>query len=107
VHFLEPGGESKIQITCGEVNLAGKYTDLSAFARDLSDWRTVRLETQDKEATIFFEGQAVYRIAYTQPIGKVKCLILNCRGAGEFDYVKVSDHQGREVYSDTFINGNL
>lgn len=102
MHFLAPGCSSFVQLLFGEQKLNGHDRDLSAFARDISDWKQVRLEVQNKNAAIYFEDQLIFKTAYKQPVGHIMGISITSKGAAETDLVRLYNNREELVFADDF-----
>ncbi len=101
VRLMGKGCERNIAIKMGEVVEDGSNNDLSAFGRDLYSWQHLRIEVQNKRATIYV-GNDNHTIAFKQSFGKVVGLVYNFAGSGAVDYVQLRNGENRVVYEDQF-----
>ncbi|HEX8530888.1 MAG TPA: hypothetical protein VF646_12745, partial [Cytophagales bacterium] len=102
IHFLKPGCSRWTNLQAGEVTLNGEFNDLSVFGRDLSGWRTIRLEVKNRTVRVFFEGKLLYRLPYTEPVGPLKSISCDFMRCGRVDYVKLYNGRRELVYADGF-----
>jgi len=102
IHFLVPGCFGFVQMIFGEKKLDGHAKDLSAFAKDFSDWKNARLEVVDKKVYIYFEDKLIFKTAYNQSVGNIMGIAITSKGAGETDFVKLYDANKQLVFSDDF-----
>ncbi len=100
--FTNPGCNAWMNQLFGEVNRRGKYYDLSAFAQPIADWHTVRIQSVNRRVTVFFDHKPVYRVSYTQPVGKLKGITCTFTDRGSVDFVRLSDASGQLVYDEEF-----
>jgi hypothetical protein len=102
MHFLVPGCSGFVQMIFGEQKLDGHAKDLSAFAKDASDWKNARMEVVNKQVAIYFEDKLIYKTAYTQSVGKIMGISITSKGAGETDLVKLYNANKELVFADDF-----
>jgi hypothetical protein len=102
MHFLVPGCFGFVQMIFGEQKLDGHTRDLSAFAREIDDWKNARMEVVNKKVSIYFEDKLIYQTTYQKPIGKIMGISVTSKGAGETDYVKLYNARKELVFADGF-----
>jgi hypothetical protein len=102
MHFLVPGCFGFVQMIFGEQKLDGHSKDLSAFAKDISDWKNARMEVVNKKVYIYFEDKLIYTTAYQQSVGNIMGIAITSKGAGETDFVKLYNAKKELVFSDDF-----
>ncbi|OQP53490.1 hypothetical protein A4H97_23800 [Niastella yeongjuensis] len=99
---LNEAGYAYIKFISGEKNIKGDDYNLSKFNFNASDWHVMGIRVENKRSTFYLDGQKIYNIDYTQPIGSANELILRFKGCGAVDYVKVSKLNGQVVYEQDF-----
>lgn len=102
MHFLVPGCSGFVQMIFGEQKLDGHARDLSAFARDVSDWKNARMEVANKQVAIYFEDKLIYKTTYKQAVGKIMGIAITSKGAGETDQVRLYNARKELVFADDF-----
>lgn len=102
VDLTGKGCERNIAIKMGEIVQTGANNDLSAFGRDLYRWQHLRIEVENKRATIYLDDQPVHNITFKNDFGKVLGLNYSFAGTGAIDYVKLKNGEGKLVYDDEF-----
>jgi hypothetical protein len=104
VMLVQKGCYRWSEITVGEKHLNGKYNDLSSLSADLSSWNVLKITIENKKATIINEADTIFTCNYNQLIGQIKGIRLVTKGAGAFDYVRLSDNHSQIIYDDNFGN---
>ncbi|HYW95249.1 MAG TPA: hypothetical protein VE870_06665 [Bacteroidales bacterium] len=101
LRFLEPGCFRYVRFYVGEKKFYGRFDDLSEFARDVSDWRDIRIDISGMVAKIYFQGELIHTESYTEPMGNLKGIIYRFYGNGSVDYVNLKSG-GQNVIRDDF-----
>jgi hypothetical protein len=101
VRFLEPGCFRYVRFNVGEKRYFGRFHDLSAFARDVSDWRNIKVKIQDGLAEVWFEGELIRSEPYSEEMGEFKGIIYRFFGNGSVDYVRM-ESEGEIILEDSF-----
>ena len=86
--------------------MSGHNQDLSALARNLQEFRKIRFETKAKIASVYFDGEEIYKVPYKIPLGKIKGLELSFKGRGMTESVKFYDAHRQIVFADEFDRRN-
>jgi hypothetical protein len=102
LQFNQPGCARWATVQFGEIELDGKFNDLSPFSTPVSDWRVARLEVKRRRARVLLDGRLVYQAAYQQPVGAIRGIVYNFRGGGSVDYIRLYDARNDLVYADEF-----
>jgi hypothetical protein len=102
LQFNQPGCARWATVQFGEIELGGKFNDLSPFSTPVSDWRVARLEVKRRRARVLLDGRLVYQAAYQQPVGAIRGIVYNFRGGGSVDYIRLYDARNDLVYADEF-----
>lgn len=102
MHFLVVGCAGYTQMIFGERNLDGHVQDLSAFAKDFSNWQTARMSVANKYVSLYFGDHLIYLTDYTNSIGRIMAISVTSKGSGETDYVKLYDGKKKLVFADDF-----
>lgn len=61
IHFNYPGCNSFIKAAFPGLELDGRYHDLSAFSRDLTDWHVIKLKLENHDVAVYFDDQMIYK----------------------------------------------
>lgn len=96
------GCVGNVDLQFSDVFISGQTTDLSAFGTDLSVWNDLRCIVKNKQVELLLNGQPVYSLTYNESIGKVMGINFRFQGAGEVDYVRLKDKEGKVIYEDEF-----
>jgi hypothetical protein len=102
LQFIQPGCSRWAVIQFSEIELDGKFADLTRFSTNLSQWQHLKMEVKNKTARVYLEDKLIYQSAYQKPVGPIKGIIYNFRGSGAVDYVKLYDENDQLVYEDHF-----
>jgi len=89
LRFLEPGCFRYVRFFVGEKKFYGRFDDLSEFARDVSDWRDIKIDISGMKAKIYFQDSLIHTESYTEPMGNLKGIIYRFYGNGSVDYVSL------------------
>ena len=85
LRFLEPGCFRYVRFFVGEKKFYGRFDDLSEFARDVSDWRDIKIDISGMKAKVYFQGELIHTETYTEPMGNLKGIIYRFYGDGSVD----------------------
>lgn len=99
---LNEAGYAYIKFISGEKSIKGDDYNLSKFNFDASTWHIMGVKVEKGTSTFFLDGQKIYQIAYTKPIGTANELILRFKGCGAVDYIKLNKLDGQLVYEQNF-----
>ena len=102
IPFSIEGCVSEIGLMLSDVYLSGKEHDLSALGADFSEFRDLKIETENKKVRVFIDGKKVLSQAYDVSIGDVVGIRFRFIGAGEVDYLKIKDSKGMSAFGDMF-----
>jgi hypothetical protein len=92
------------EITVGEKQLNGKYSDLSFLSADLSSWNTMKIVIKGNEASFINNSDTIYTTKYNQLLGMIKGIRFVTKGSGAFDYVRLYNNHGELLFDDDFGN---
>ncbi len=84
--------------------MKGVFHNLSKFGRDLTGWRSIRIEVRRKKVKIFFEDELIRQLSYNKDIGAIKGISLGFKGTGSVDYLRLYDGENKLAYEDEFGN---
>jgi len=101
------GCASEAMAEFGENFISGKNTDLSPISFDLTEWMDVELKVENRNATISFNGTAVYKSSYTKPSGLITGIAFISNGLPEIDWVGLKGLDGTVVYENDFSGADL
>ncbi|HMS71155.1 MAG TPA: hypothetical protein PKD18_23580 [Saprospiraceae bacterium] len=104
---IKPGCESNSMAQFGERFMLGKQEDLSAFSYDIREWLDVRVEVKNKEITIFYNNQQVYKTQYKIDTGNITGFTFISNGICEVEYIQLLDKNLNEIFSDDFNTKKL
>ncbi|MBV8254098.1 MAG: hypothetical protein JO154_15955 [Chitinophaga sp.] len=99
---LNEAGYAYIKFISGEKSIKGDEYNMSKFHFDASSWHVMAIKVENKKSTFYLDGQKIYNIDYTKPIGPANELILRFKGCGAVDYVKLNKLDGQVVYEENF-----
>ncbi|WP_205195677.1 hypothetical protein [Chitinophaga sp. Cy-1792] len=101
---LNEAGYAYIKFISGEKTIKGDENNLNTFNFDASQWHVMAIRVENKKSAFYLDGQKIYNIDYTTPVGLANELILRFKGCGAVDYVKVNKLNGQTVYEQNFDN---
>jgi hypothetical protein len=102
LRMMGKGCERDIGVKMGEVYHDGVQNDLSSLGRNLHKWQNVKVQVENKRATIYLDEEAVHAIDFKNDFGKVVGLTYNFLGTGAIDYVRLRNGDNKMVLEDEF-----
>jgi hypothetical protein len=100
--FTQPKCSRWASLRVSEKFLDGKFTDLSAFTVDMSDWQLIRMRTEDGVCSIYLDQKLVFSQKYEKQMGMLVGMVYQFYGSGKIDYVDLKDSAGKTFYSNEF-----
>ncbi|MFD1142938.1 hypothetical protein ACFQ4C_17565 [Larkinella insperata] len=91
------GCVGQLYLSFAEKGISGQTTDLSGFGVDFSDWATVRCAVNDKQVTVWVNGQRVYTGQFSRDPGKIVGLRYYFQGTGAVKSARFSDGRTKTV----------
>ena len=102
-----PGCVSEIGMMLSDVYLNGKENDLSGLGIDLSYQRAIKIEVRNKHMSVFADDSVLFTQAYSASIGDIVGFRYRFIGAGEVDYLRVSDLSEKSLlFDEQFLDLN-
>ncbi len=101
VRFLEPGCYRYVRLQFGEKHYFGRFTDLSQFSRDVTQWRKISIQVKQQQAKVFFEGEEIFNQDYNRAVGELKGIIYRFYGTGSVKNCKITG-PNRLIFHDNF-----
>ncbi len=92
--FSIPGCTSDINLILAGETFSGKKNDLSMFGIEASEWQNFRLEVANQQAQYFLNDQLIMTKNSALNIGDIVGFKLRFEGAGEVDYLQLSNESG-------------
>lgn len=92
--FSIPGCTSEIDLITAGKTYSGKENDLSVFGIDASEWQKFKLVVINQEANYYLNDKLILNKKTESSIGDIVGFKLRFEGAGEVDYVKLSNQSG-------------
>jgi transcriptional regulator with XRE-family HTH domain len=102
--FSDPGCTSELELVFSDYILNGSNSDLSAFGTDLSQWRNIKYEVNDKNVTIYIDHKEVSHFSYKKDIGKLVGIAYHFYGCGSVRMSKLYNKDDQLVYEEQFDN---
>ncbi|WP_298902457.1 hypothetical protein [uncultured Psychroserpens sp.] len=102
IPFSIPGCVSDINVLLNDVYLNGKQHDLSAFGTDLSDFKDIQIQTENKTVKVIIDGETRFMKRYNVSIGHLVGIRFRFLGAGEVDYLKLTDSSNKILVDTDF-----
>ncbi len=99
IPFAIPGCASEMGVMLSDSFLSGKEHDLSSLTTDFSTPKNLQLIVKDNSVNVYIEGTKVFSRDYQKLIGRFAGVRYRFFGAGEVLDLKISDSEGRTVYS--------
>lgn len=96
------GCVSELSLLVGDEYRSGKDSDLSALGVSPFQWQTLRIKNENKEATIYLNGEAAMQLKYSKEFGEIKGIIFTFSGPGSVDYVRMKSPKGATSYQEEF-----
>lgn len=99
--FSIPGCTSNLNLITGGNSYSGKENDLSMFGIESSEWQDFKLVVSDQKAEYFLNDNLILTKEAPSDIGQIVGFKLRFEGAGELDYLRLSNDSGL-VYNEEF-----
>jgi hypothetical protein len=96
--LVNAGCSQRVLNVLSEQTFKGTINDLSQFVADLSQWNTVKLINQQKQATLYVNNKPVFSGSYQQPLGELKGLFLEFEGTGQVKSCELKSGDGKLIY---------
>ncbi len=100
IPFSIPGCVSDINLMLNDVYLNGKEHDLSVFGVDLSEFRTIGINIKEKHVIVLIDDKEIYSGLYNKSIGNIVGFRYRFLGAGEVDYLNITQEPKGKVILD-------
>ena len=102
--FNSPGCAYWLICKYGNTFKQGRNNDLSVFAMDLNNWRTVCISTHKQHIEIHIDDKRIFQMEYEGEIGEVIGLKFTFSGNGFIDNVALFDDSQKLRFSEGFGN---
>jgi hypothetical protein len=89
-------------VKMGDVTVDGKNNDLSLFGCNVYEWQKIALYVKNGIAIVFINDEEVLKVPFNTNVGNIVGFNFNFSGTGLIDYVKLSDTDGKIIYSTEF-----
>jgi len=89
-------------VRVSEKFLDGKFTDLSAFTVDMSDWLKIKMLTHADTCNIYLDKKLIFSQKYEKPLGALVGIIYQFYGSGMIDQLSLKDAEGKVFYQHDF-----
>jgi hypothetical protein len=100
--FTQPKCSRYASLKVSERYLDGKFSDLSAFTVDMSDWLQVKLVTKENNAQVYLDEKLIFSQKYEKKMGQLLGVVYQFFGSGKIDYLELSDAQQSLFYVNDF-----
>jgi len=104
IQLSNPGCIGSLFQKFGQKYIMGKNNDLSAFGIDMNNWNDLKLSINNRIATIYINGQEIYKTSYDKGNGAIKGIFYHFGGSGAVDYARLFDNNNKLVFSEDFNN---
>ena len=64
----------------------------------------MKIVLENKSARIINNGDTIFSCQYNQLLGQIKGIRFETKGSGAFDYVRLSNSSGKQLFVDNFNN---
>ncbi len=98
--FSIPGCSSELDLITSGKTFSGKENDLTPFGINTEEWNLLRLEVSKGIAQYFVNDILIFSQAYEDNIGKIVGFKFRFEGAGEIDFVKLSNTEQTILHED-------
>ena len=95
-------GAPNISLIISEKKRVGRYDNMSDFVCNLNQYVNVKIETQNKDLTVFINEKPIYQEAYKQDLGDLFGIKVSFLGSGSIDYMELTNQNNSTVYKETF-----
>lgn len=100
--FSHPGCVSNIHLHVSDVLMNGKKKDLSAFGIDLSQWRTIKIKSVNRNLSVAVDEKNIYNLTFTKDLGEITGFHYKFYGCGSVDWIRLFDGGDQLRFSDDF-----
>lgn len=101
IRFVQPDCFRYSQLRLSEKVYNGRFDDLSAFARDMSAWRQVRIKLLKRTLDVELDGDRIYTDTYKKSLGKLLGIYYRFYGTGSVKQTQLKNPSGKIIYADT------
>lgn len=103
IPFSYPGcGAQDAHFTIGDSYFKGTDRSMDAFLHDLTSWTKIILRVKDQHLICNINNKEVYNEPFTGAIGNIQGIMLQMRGKGYVDYVRIYNKMNAMVFNDEF-----
>ncbi|TXK49348.1 hypothetical protein FVR03_06320 [Pontibacter qinzhouensis] len=93
-----PGCSSRVINVLSEQRFDGDKDDLSQFVLEQENWNTVKMINQNKQVSLFVNGELLFTGSYQKPLGEIKGLFIEFEGNGFVKNCDLKAGDGRSLY---------
>jgi hypothetical protein len=101
IPFCMPGCVGNLNLIAGDNFIAGKNNDLSALGIDLSQMQQIEISSDGKTIGIKTSASKLV-VPYVKTLGAIKALMIEFRGSGAADDIKLEDSTRKAKYDWNF-----
>ena len=101
--YRYPGTNGKwATYSFSEKEIHSEDQNMSAFDCNMDDWHVAKIEVKNKTALFWYDSKLIYKVSFNEEIGNISGLMLQTKGPGKFDYIKLYNQNNQLVYVDDF-----
>lgn len=93
IPFVIPGCVGEASLLIMDNFISGQKNDLSVFGISLDDWQKISVSSLNKHLSIYLADQEIYSARYDMNPGHLVGISYQFDGAGEIDYLTLSNGQ--------------
>ncbi len=102
IPFSIPGCVGDLNLVFHDNVVDGKSHDLSGFGCDFAQWQNFMCIVESHHVRIILNGQTIYKLNYTEDLGRFAGMRFLFTGSGVVSNVHVADDTGQIVFEDNF-----
>ncbi|MEP4095145.1 hypothetical protein [Reichenbachiella sp.] len=102
IPFVIPGCVGEANLLVMDNFISGQKNDLSAFGISLDDWQKIAISSLNKHLSIYINDQEIYSAKYQMEPGHLVGISYQFDGAGEVDYLTLSNDDNSWEFDQQF-----
>jgi len=93
---------SDISLLYNDYFESGKKSNMNNFGVNMDEWQKIKITSKENKTIISLNDEKVKTVVFTKESGKLKYIHYIFKGYGKVDYVRLSDTNGKIIYSENF-----
>ncbi len=86
-----------------ELFFGGKFENLTTLSpKESGNWRTLKIESKNKEFFLFLDGKKVFSARYKKTMGRMSVLKMQFNGFGQIDFYRIRNEKSELVEAEEF-----